>query len=83
MTHPSTPAQDRHDEVVHRCFQRMAGWVSLVVSTINAEWPAFETLTSAAAFSLSPVPSMMEAGAISSHSCKKKQSLTSFGLMNQ
>ena len=64
MTHPSTSAQDRHDEVVHRCFKRMAGWVSLVVSTINAEWPAFETLTAAAAFSLSPVPSMMEAGAI-------------------
>ncbi len=54
--------QDSNHEIVHRCFRRMAGWVSLVVSTVNAEWPAFEVLTSAAAFSLKPLADLQEVG---------------------
>jgi len=40
----------------------MAAWVSLVVSTVNAEWPSFEVLTSAAAFSLKPLADLQEVG---------------------
>ena len=47
-------ALDRNDEIVLRCFKRMAAWVGLVVTTVQAEWPSFETLASSAAFALKP-----------------------------
>ena len=33
-----------------------------MVSTVNAEWPAFEVLTSAAAFSVKPFADLQEVG---------------------
>ena len=51
---------DRNDPLVQRCFGRMAAWVGLVVTTLDAEFPAFETLASAAVFSLKSPPSQLE-----------------------
>ena len=40
-------------DVLGRCLQRMAGWVSLAVRTVETEFPSFDSIASFSVFNVS------------------------------